>query len=300
MLRATFGVLLLLILFVHSAADARPADVDWRVTRTGHFIIYYANSSASVAARISSSAEKWYDILSHKLGFSPGGVTPVYLYPDRIAFSNATGYDRADTIVGLAQAHVIRVDASGAFADVEQVLAHEMVHVFIARRLHGNAGRLPLWVHEGLAQYLADDWGHSDQDLLQEAVSVGAILPLNKIAVRFPEDKRGRAVAYAQSYSIVKYIADKYTMAALRDLIMETRQGRPFEIACLYSLGTEPEDLERDWRQFLWDKYGRQRWHALGTAVVSAAMVIFAILAFLSRLRQKRHKALEFEEETES
>lgn len=286
-----------MLLLINSVAAARPDSVHWRVMRTDHFIIYYANRSASVAPETGLSAEKWYDRLSRKLGFAPGGVTPVYLYPDRVAFSRATGFGRADTIVGLAQAHIIRVDASGAFADAEQVLAHEMVHVFIARRLYGNTGRLPLWVHEGLAQYLADDWGSADQDLLQEAASTGAILPLDRISVSFPEDERGRAIAYAESYSIVKYIADRYTLAALRDLISETRRGMRFETACLYSLGTEPQDLERDWRQFVWDRYGKQRWYTLGTAVVSAAMALFAVLAFRSRIIQKRRKAEEFEEE---
>ncbi len=295
MLRSIFGILFLLL--IGSAAAARPDSVNWRVTRTDHFIIYYAKRSASVAPETALSAEKWYGRLSRKLGFAPGGVTPVYLYPDRVSFSRDTGYGRADSVVGLAQAHVIRVDASGAFADAEQVLAHEMVHVFIARRLYGNTGRLPLWLHEGLAQYLAEDWDGADQELLQEAASTGGILPLERIAVGFPEDERGRAVAYAQSYSIVRYIAERYTPAALRDLISETKRGMRFETACLYSLGTEPADLERDWRQHIRDRYGRQRWHVAGTAVVSAAMVLFAILAFRSRSIQKRRKAEEFEEE---
>ena len=180
MSRIVFGVLLPVLLLAHAAA-ARMEGTDWRVTRTSHFIIYYANQSDAVAAKTRISAEKWYADLSGKLGFSPGGVTPVYLYPDRVAFSKATGVGRADTIVGLAHANVIRVDASGVFADVESVLAHEMVHIFIVRRLHGNTARLPLWFHEGLAQYLTDDWSDADQEALVEAVSDGAILPLASI-----------------------------------------------------------------------------------------------------------------------
>ncbi len=296
MLRRIAGVFLLLSLLPY-AADARPDGVDWRVRRTSHFIIYYADRSASVASRIAVSAEKWYIDISDKLGFSPGGVTPVYLYPDRVSFSRATGVGRADTVVGLAQAHVIRLDASEVFANAEQVMAHEMVHVFIARRLHGNTARIPLWMHEGLAQYLSDDWGDAELELLREAASTGAILPLDSIGARFPEDQRGRAIAYAQSYSLVKYIADRYTSESLQDILTEVKRGMRFETACFNSLGTEPDDLEREWRRALWETHGIQRWFTLGTAVVSAAMALFAILAFRSRILQKRRKILEFEEE---
>jgi len=296
MFRRTLGVLFSVLLLAHAAA----AGTDWRVTRTDHFIIYYASGSDAVAAKTRISAEKWYSDLSGKLGFSPGGVTPVYLYPDRVSFAQAAGVKPADTVVGLAQARLIRVDASGVFADVESVLAHEMAHVFIARRLYGNTTHLPLWVNEGLAQYLSGEWSEADQELLVEAVSDGAILPLSSITMSFPTDKRGRGIAYAESYSIVQYIADKYTPQSLRDLLTETKQGRRFEVACLYSLGTKPDALETEWRDFLWQKYGMQRWFKLGAAIIWAAMALFAILAFRSRIAQKRRKAQQFEEERKS
>ncbi len=296
MCRRTLGFLLLILLLARAAT----AGENWRVTRTSHFIIYYANKSASVASKTATSAEKWYIRLSDKLGFSPGGVTPVYLYPDRAAFSDATGVGRAETIVGIAQAHVIRVDASGVYADVEQILAHEMVHVFIVRRLHGYTSRLPLWFHEGLAQYLTDDWSEADQQVLGDAVSSGEIRDLASITTSFPRDQKGREIAYAESYSIVGYIARRYTLQALRDLVTETKQGRPFDVACLYSLGTEPDVLEREWRDSLSKQYGVQRWFRLGAAVISAFMAVFGILAFAARIRQKRRQAQQFEEEQKS
>lgn len=296
MCRRAFGLLLLILLL----ANAVTAGERWRVTRTSHFIIYYADQSAQVAAKTAKSAEIWYSRLSEKLGFSPGGVTPVYLYPDRGAFSEATGVGRADTIVGLAQAHIIRIDASGVYSDVEQILAHEMVHVFVVRRLHGYTSRLPLWLHEGLAQYLANDWTDADQQALEDAVAGGTLLSLPSITTSFPRDQMGREIAYAESYSIVEYIARRYTLAALRDLITETKHGRPFDIACLYSLGTAPGDLETEWRASVMQQYGMQRWFRLGTAIISAFMAVFVILAFSVRIHQKRRKARQFEEERQS
>lgn len=297
MLRAIIAAALYMLILAQVVA-APAGDVNWRAKRTRHFILYYANESSSVAEKASASAEEWYAELSRRLGFAPGGVTPVYLYPDRASFSRAVGVGRADTVVGLARASDIRIDASGLFADVEQVLAHEMVHVFIARRLYGYTARLPLWMHEGLAQYLTGDWGDANLAVLQEAVASGSILPLERITVRFPEDPEGRAVAYAQSYSIVRYIAQRYPPGSLPDLLSELKYGRRFETALLYSMGRQPEELEKEWRDHLLEEHGVHRWSQIGTAAVSAAMVLFALLAFRSRILQKRRKAKEFEENT--
>lgn len=295
MSRILFGILILFAL-TSLPATSLPGDVHWQVVRTRHFLIHHAPRSEDVGSRMGEAAEKWYGLLSERLGFEPGGVTPIYLYPDRVSFAQAAGVRRDDSIVGLAQARMIHVDESGAFADVERVLAHEMVHVFIARRLYGNTPRIPLWMHEGMAQYFSGDWDQNSLSLLQEAVPDGALFPLKEIESSFPSDQRGRAIAYAQSYSIVEYIAREFSPESLQDLIDEARQGRRFEVAVLYSLGREVDEIERDWREFLWQKYGIQRWFKLGTALVSAFMVVFAILAFLSRLRQKRRKAIEFEQ----
>ena len=294
MSRVLIGILVLLAVLSWPASSL-PGEVSWQVVRTSHFLVYHAARSEETGRSMGEAAEKWYDLLTARLGFEPRGVIPVYLYPDRVSFARAAGVRRDDSIVGLAQARVIRVDASGAFADVERVLAHEMVHVFIARRLYGNTPRIPLWMHEGMAQFFSGDWDQNSLSLLQDAVPDGALFPLKEIESRFPADQRGRAIAYAQSYSIVEYIARQFSPESLQDLIGEVRRGRRFDIAVLYSLGREMDEVEREWRESLWHKYGTQRWFKLGTAVVSAFMVTFAVLAFLSRLRQKRRKALEFE-----
>jgi len=297
MLRRVFAIILPAVLLPGLGACAE--DGPWRTVRTTHFIIYYANGADSVARNAGSSAERWHSILSRKLDYSPGGVTPIYLYPDRRSFARAARIDPADTVVGLAHTRTlkVRVDASGTFASPETVIAHELVHVFISRRLRGYAHHMPLWMHEGLAKYLAGDWTHADAELLREVGSRSGIIPLGRISHVFPKDDRRRGIAYVESYSIVKYIADKYTPESIPDILAELAAGHPFPTALLYSIGVEPDVLERDWRQYLWEEYRPYRWFRLASAILSAAMAAFAILAFRSRIRRKRLKAAEFEEE---
>lgn len=291
---------LAILLFIIVIAQSAGADVQWRVTRTKHFIIYYSAGAESVAQKSGTLAEKWHGILSQKMKFTPGGVTPIYLYPDRPSFSEATGVGLRERIVGIAHTRtlVIRVDASGAYTDAATVIPHELVHVFISRRLGEFSARMPLWVHEGLAKYLAQDWSLDDAELLADAVSGGETLPLDKLVKTFPADERKRSIAYVQSRSAVEYIAKTYGGDSIPDLLDEFARGRLYPQALFNSIGVEPRKFEDQWQQSLWEKYKLGRWIKLGTAGVSAVMAFLAVLAFRARIHQKRRKAQEMEDES--
>jgi hypothetical protein len=135
----------MLLLLVLAGQIAR-ADVQWRVMRTSHFMIYYSAGHDSTARDAANVAEKWRVILAKKLQYPLTAMTPIYLYPDRPSFAEATGYAAGGTIVGMAhpRTYKVRVDASGAYADVAHIIPHELVHVYVTRKLGGNAIRLPL------------------------------------------------------------------------------------------------------------------------------------------------------------
>ena len=293
------AILLVIVTTVFFAQVARAEKVKWRVTRTKHFIIYHAAGDESTAERAGSLAEESHAALSRKLEFAPGGITPIYLYPDRPSFAEATGVEPGERVVGMAHTRTLRiqVDASGAFADIAGVIPHELVHVFISRRLKGYSTRLPLWMHEGLAKYLAEDWTGADAELLADAAAGARILPFDQISKVFPPDEEKRSIAYVQSYSAVEHMVEKYSEESIPDLFSELEGGRPFETALFHTIGARPDKFEEEWRQYLWQKYKLDRWVKFGTGLISAIMGLLAILAFRARIIQKRRRAAEFEEE---
>ncbi|MHB0912342.1 MAG: peptidase MA family metallohydrolase [Armatimonadota bacterium] len=287
-------VLLLLVSCAHAEA------VQWRVMRTEHFLVHYTAGREKTASTAGEVAEEWYPRLSDKLRTEPHEIIRIFLYPDRIAFGKATGARPEETIVGTAhiRLHSVKIDASGALADIRQVIPHELVHIFVSTRLGRNSSHLSAWMHEGLAKHLTDDWSAGDAELLADVASSGNLLPLDEISLAFPAAEGKRAVAYAQSCSAVKYMADTYSEESIQDLLTEMADGQPFRKAMLYSLGVEPEKFESDWRAYLIDKYSLARWTKLASALASAFMALVCVLAFRARRRAKREKAREFEEES--
>ncbi len=275
------------------------ADVQWRVMRTNHFMIYYTAGDESVAQWAGDTAEKWQAILAQKMQLTSVGTVPIYLYPDRRAFSAATGYAPGSSIVGLAHVRLrrIQVDASGAFTSVAGVIPHELVHIFTYQRLKGSATRLPIWMHEGLAKYWAGDWTGNDADKLADTAGGGHIIPLAKLSRAFPTDDDGLSTAYVESYSAVKYMADTYSPQSLLDLFGELEKGELFPTALFNSIGRTPEQFDDDWQKYLWDKYGTARTMRILTSLVSGLMAVLAVFAFRARQIKKRRKAAEMAED---
>ncbi len=291
--------LFLIVLAVFNLACSLAAQEQWRTMRTKHFLIYYSPDAVSKAKRAALVGERWHAILSEKLDFDPGGVIPMYLYPNRRSFSEATGAKPDESIVGMAHTRTlkVRVDASDTFAKIESIIPHELVHVFLSRRLKAFTSRMPLWMHEGLAKYLTGDWSPGDAELLREIGMTGRIIPLSRISQVFPDDDRERAIAYVESYSVVSFMVKRYSPECVPDLLSELSKGNLFSTALEYSIGIKPEKLEEEWRQYLWDEYGFDRWIRLGSATISLLMALFAILAFRARRLRKRRKAAELESE---
>ena len=295
MLRATSTVLLTLVI-LHAAACAEV--VPSQVVRTKHFVIHYAAGAESAAQNAGAVAEKWRITLANRLKFEPQGTIPIYLYPDRRSFLKATGIEPGDSVVGVAHTRTLRVriDASGLYADVDHIVPHELVHVFVSQRLRGYAVNLPVWMQEGLAKYLAEDWTRADEELLVDAASGGELLPLAQISAVFPSDRQKRSIAYVESYSVVSFMVERYSSQSIPDLLTELETGRPFNQALFYSNGVTPEKLEEEWRRFIFEKYNLNRWIKFASGLISAAMAIAAILAFRAMMIRKRRVAEEYDE----
>lgn len=278
---------------------ASAQDTSFRTMRTAHFIIYYAPKDAATAHKAAGVAEQWHRTIRKKLKIQAEGITPIYLYPDRRSFALATGYKPEESVVGTAHTRslAVKVDASQTFARVQDIIPHELVHVLISRYLSISARRLPLYMHEGLAKYLTNDWSAAESELLSKIASSGRLIPLSHLADRFLVDKDEITMAYVQGYSIIEYLARKYGEESLSDILAEIKAGHTYPVALEYSIGITPEQLEKEWREYLWEKYGFERWIELGSAVMSITMAVLAVLAFRARWARKRLKAVQLERE---
>jgi hypothetical protein len=142
-------------------------DFDFKTLKTDHFDIYYYDEEEQVVEDFGRQAERWYSRLSRVFNHE-FGRKPIVLYASSADFqqTTTTGGLIPEGTGGFTDQFQNRIvmPLTGSYADNDHVLGHEMVHVFqydIAATGGGAQNRrfalqaLPLWIVEGLAEYLS-------------------------------------------------------------------------------------------------------------------------------------------------
>jgi tetratricopeptide (TPR) repeat protein len=123
---------------------------------------------------------------------------------------------------------------AGREAALRRVLTHEYVHAL----LYALAPECPLWLHEGLAQYLCGD----------RAVNASQLLPLRMLVDSFPGDARLAYVAYMESLQAVSDLVDEHGMPPLRRLLAGLGEGHGLEAAFAAAYGKPFRRWAEQWR----------------------------------------------------
>ncbi len=131
----------------------------------------------------------------------------------------------------------------------KNLLKHEMVHLYLHAHITGN--RIPRWLDEGVAQWASDGVADLLEEprpaVLTEAVLSGSILSLAVLAEDFPTDDQKLILAYAQSRSVVDFIADTYGVDKIVRILEHLKDGSEIEESVHRSLSVSVQDLEKQW-----------------------------------------------------
>lgn len=294
----TLSTALLLVLAV-AAATATPPPQLPSVMRTAHFVVHYDPGDPFLAKLMADAAEDELGRVSRDLGWKParGKPFPLYVYPTHIGFIRAGGLETRKFTVGTATAgsDVISVDASGAFALPQEVLAHEITHAVISRILSDRVVDLPLWVNEGLAQYESDEMTSDDRAAIAEAAADGTLIPLPDLARTFPEQRT--SLAYAESASAVRYMVKHHGEHSPRVLLRELARAGSLDKAMLAATGKNTDQFTSDWYSHTTRSYWALRVARIGAAIVGALMAVLVVAAFIARRRAMARAAKQWEEE---
>jgi hypothetical protein len=208
------------------------------------------------------------------------------------------GHGAPPWAAGVAYPHegvvVVALGRSGAPIDVLGTTAHEMAHLALGAALGDH---VPRWLHEGFA------WQHSptdeDSGRLSTLVGMtwfGSTIPLDELEAGFPAEELPASRAYAESYELVQFLAergrwedrsDHGDREPFRRFLRDLAHGQDLDTAASHAFGRPMRVLFDEWEadlknRYLWipvELFGMLLW------VVAA---ILLVLAWRRRRRQRR------------
>jgi tetratricopeptide (TPR) repeat protein len=204
-------------------------EADYREGETPHFQLRYNGTAAPDLAReVLKTLESEYDEISSTLNYNPPEQIGVILYTNQ-AFTDIT---RAPSWTGALNDGRIRVPVDGLTSmtdELARVLKHELTHSFISQK---TGGRCPVWLQEGIAQFMEGKRSRSMAGALLSAYEHHMEISLAGYEtswMNLPKDVA--ANAYAWSLAVVETIVTVDGMEDLEQILDRIAGGSSTEDA---------------------------------------------------------------------
>ncbi len=268
-LTLTALILLLLIAIPAQAQFGRNKiqyrDLNWQILETPHFEIHFYQGSESFAIRTGLVLEDGYKMLSEKLHITLPWRVPVILYASHNDFlqTNIQLSLIPEGVQAFAEPSRKRivVPFTGSFPAFAHTAIHELAHVFtfqiVYNRLMDNVFSrnalfgMPLWIAEGIAEYLAVGWDVESDMFIRDAV-IHDYLPDLRYAYGFMVYKGGQAA--------FNYIEETYGREKVLEIIQALAVTRSADGSLERTIGLNTKEFSAKWlkamRKHYWPMYG--------------------------------------------
>jgi hypothetical protein len=228
------------------------ATHDWQRLEDDHIVIFWYDQPASFGEALFQASRGAYDHVAHIIGITTQRAIRVVIYNDQEDFCAFYAPRTCQDWIGGQTFSGITVQwGSNLNWFTDDVVPHELAHVFYGEIFRDTWLPVPTWFNEGIAVYNERQDHSWDMTLVRDAAGEGKLATL-------PVMTRGRGVAhgevdlwYAVAYSLVAYLAETYGEETLGELILTVADSIPFEDALVQTMGLDMVQLEMEWRAWL-------------------------------------------------
>jgi len=135
---------------------------------------------------------------------------------------------------------------------LEEVIPHEISHLYFAQATHNPRVSVPKWLNEGVSKYNEYFSNTSYLNNARDAALKGYLIPLSKLADGFGGYNEERVyLAYGESLSAVKYFVDTYGEKSLGVLLHAYKEGNTTDEAFMAAIGMDAGTFEAQWAEYL-------------------------------------------------
>ena len=234
---------------------------DWHIYTTDHFEIYYYPELEQHLERVASYAESAYEKISADLQHDLAEKVPLVLFKTHSEFQqqNIIPSDIPEGVLAFAESQrgrmVLPIDEPSD--QLYRLITHELTHRFefdiIPRSLIRRS--VPLWVDEGLADYMAGDWRPLDLMLLRD-LAVADIVPKMSEFEQYGGFSSPRLV-YNLGHAAFEFIESRWGKEGIRQYLFALRKnvigggGDPYDDA----LRLTAEEFDQEFDKYIKDRF---------------------------------------------
>ena len=237
-------------------------NFQWMTYETDHFVIYFYPEIQPHLERMAGYAESAYQHISTELKYDLG--------PEKVAlilFQTSSEFQQQNVIPGAAQEGV------GAFAEptrkrilmpmdeppdlLYRLMVHELTHQFEFEIIPTSLMRrnVPLWVNEGLSDYMTGYWRPLDLMTVRDAAVTDIVPKMSKL------DEYGGfsspRMIYNLGHAVFEFMESKWGKEGLRQYLFALRKSviGGGDNAYQEAFKIDPEDFDQQFEKYLKDRF---------------------------------------------
>ncbi|MGH9346588.1 MAG: hypothetical protein ACRD26_04905 [Vicinamibacterales bacterium] len=236
-------------------------NFQWHIYTTDHFEIYYYPAIEQHLERAAGYAESAYQHVSSELKHDLAFKVPLIL------FKTSSEFQQQNVIPGAAQEGV------GAFAEpsrqrivmpldepsdlLYRLVVHELTHIFEFDIIPTSLIRrsVPLWVNEGLSDYMTGLWRPNDLMTVRDA-AVADIVPKMSKLEGYGQFSNPRLI-YNLGHAVFEFIESRWGKEGLRQYLFSLRKAviGGGEDAYQEAFRLTPEEFDQQFERYLKDRF---------------------------------------------
>jgi hypothetical protein len=229
---------------------------DWETLTDGAVTFYWYDGSDDFAADVVETANRSIERLRDRFGVRGDEPIRIVAYGDSGDFADALPPNSAEWIGGQAYPGLnvifsILEPGRGAKAETRRMIPHEVSHLLLEQATENPFNSPPNWLDEGLAVYNQETEDFRMDDLLDDAIDEGRLIPVRALNSSFPLDDQQALLSYAESWSIVTYIIEELGDSEMQELVAIFRDEVSYDEAVEGALGMSIEELDANWKAWL-------------------------------------------------
>jgi hypothetical protein len=239
----------------------RYTNFRWQIYTTDHFEIYYYPEIEPHLERIAGYAESAYQYVSSELKYDLAFKVPLIL------FKTSSEFQEQNVIPGAAQEGVL------AFAEptrnrlvmpldlppdqLYHVLTHELTHQFEFDIIPTSLIRrnVPLWVNEGLSDYMTASWSPLDLMTIRDAAVTDIVPKMSEMEGYAPEGNV--RMVYNLGHALFEFVESRWGKEGIRQFLFSLRKSviGGGEDAYQEAFRLTPEEFDQEFDKYLKDRF---------------------------------------------
>lgn len=234
---------------------------EWQEAKGDHFIVYF-NDDKKSASEVLFKAEKYYTNIASELGYQRYSTfwtwenrAKIYIYKEKEYFLKATNQPAWSE--GMAD-YNNRSISSYAWSQgfIDAILPHEIAHL-IFRDYVGFKGEIPLWLDEGVAQWMEPRKREEVMIAVKDLADKNKLIPVEKMLstdIRGVSDEDLVRTFYIEAMSLVGFLITKYGSESFTNFCRQLRDGKSFKEALIFTYPTTIRDtkvFQEKWLKYI-------------------------------------------------